>query len=133
MFEDFRTPSLLDHPEAAIVDSGCKGHFLLVNASCRNKTKSTTPLHVRLPNGDTMESTHTASLDIPELREAVSVSHVFPDIANNALLSVGQLRNDGYSVTFKIEGVTFYNTKGKAILKEQCDVGTCLWRLNLRS
>jgi hypothetical protein len=39
-----------------------------------------------LPNGATMDSTHTASLDIPELSAAAAVEHVFPVMANNSLL-----------------------------------------------
>jgi hypothetical protein len=76
MFEDWRTPPLQDHHETSIVDSGCTCHFLLINGSCHNKTKSRTPLRVRFPNGDTIESTHTASLNIPERSEAASVANV---------------------------------------------------------
>jgi hypothetical protein len=88
MFETCRTPPLLKSHETAIVDSGCTGHFLLVNAPCLNKIKSQTPLTVRLPNVATMESSHTADLDIPELNAAASKAHVFPGMANHSLLSV---------------------------------------------
>jgi hypothetical protein len=58
------------------MDSGCTGRFLLVNAPCLNKVKSRTPLTVRFPNGATMESSHTAELDIPELN-ALNPKHMF--------------------------------------------------------
>jgi hypothetical protein len=90
-FEVCQTPPLLAPHETAIVDSGCTGHFLLFNAPCLNKVKSQTPLLVHLPNGDTMESSHTAELDIPELNAAASKAHVSPGMANHYLLSVGQL------------------------------------------
>jgi hypothetical protein len=64
---------------------------LLINAPFQKKVKSQNPLRVCLPNGDTMDSTHTASLDIPELSQAASIAHVFPGMVNNYLLSVGQL------------------------------------------
>jgi hypothetical protein len=48
-----------------------------------------------------MESSHTAELDIPELNAAASKAHVFPGMANHYLLSVGQLCDEGYIVTFK--------------------------------
>jgi hypothetical protein len=80
-----------------------------------------------------MESTHTASLEIPELSQAASVVHVFPGMENHSLLSVGQLCNEGYCVTFSIDGVKIYNSTAKAILKGQCDLNTGLWRINLRS
>jgi hypothetical protein len=76
---------------------------------------------------------HTASLDIPELSEAASVSHVFLEKGNNYLLSVGQLCNEGYSITFNIDGVTIFNTKFKAILKGQRDACTGVWRINICS
>jgi hypothetical protein len=41
---------------------------------------------VRLPNGATMESYHTAELDIPELNAAASKAHVFSGMANHYLL-----------------------------------------------
>jgi hypothetical protein len=43
-FEACRVPPLLQHQDTAIVDSGCTGHFLLSNAPCHNKKKSTNPL-----------------------------------------------------------------------------------------
>jgi hypothetical protein len=77
MFEVCRTPPLLKPHDTAIVDSGCTGHFLLVHVSCLNKVKSRTPLTVHLPNGATLESYHTAELDILELNAAASKAH-FP-------------------------------------------------------
>jgi hypothetical protein len=130
-FQACRTPPLLQHQDTVIVDSGCTGHFLLINAPFHNKTKYINPLRVRLPNGSTMEPTHTASLDIPEL-SASAMAHVFPAMANNSLLSVRQLCNEGYSVTFKIYGVTIFNRIGKEILKGNRDLDTGLWYINLR-
>jgi hypothetical protein len=78
-----------------------------------------------------MDSTHTFLLDIPELSEAASVVHVLPDMANNSLLSVGHLCNEGYSATFEIYGVTIFNSIGKEILKGNRDLSTGLWRINL--
>jgi hypothetical protein len=79
-----------------------------------------------------MDSSHTAALDIPEISEAAYVAHVFPAMANNSLLSVGQLCNEDYYVTFKLDGVTIFNSRGHAILKGVRDLGTGLWRINLR-
>jgi hypothetical protein len=114
------------------VDSGCTGHFLLVNAPCLNKFKSRTPLTVRLPNGDTMESSHTAELDIPKLNAAASKSHVFPGMANHSLLSVGKLCDKGYIVTFKQDTVTICDSVNPQILSGPRDLNTGLWRINLK-
>jgi hypothetical protein len=133
MFEDcLPPPPLLKPHETAIVDSGCTGHFLLVNASCLNKIKSQHPLTVRLPNGATMESTHTAALNIPELNKSVSIVHVFPGMANHYLLSVGQLFNEGYTVTFRNASVTICNYQELQILKGARDLDTGRWWINLR-
>jgi hypothetical protein len=77
-----------------------------------------------------MYSTHTASLGIPELSEAASVLHAFPAMAKNSLLSVGQLCNEGCSVTFEIDGITIFNSIGKEILKENRGLDTGLWYIN---
>jgi hypothetical protein len=116
------------------VDSGCTVHFLLVNAPCLKKVKSQTPITVRLPNGATMESSHTAVLDIPELNAAASKSHVLPGMANHYLLSVGQLYDEGYIVTFKTALVTVCNSQKSQILSgpRDLDLDTGLWRINLR-
>jgi hypothetical protein len=114
------------------VDSGCTGHFLLVNAPCLNKVESRTPLKVRLPKGATMESSHTADLDIPELNAAASKAHVFPGTENHFLLSVGQLCDEGYIVTFKQATVTICNSGNSQILSGPRDLNTGLWHINLR-
>jgi hypothetical protein len=131
-FEVCRTPPLLEQHETAIVDSGCTGHFLLVNARCLNKVETQTPLTVRLPNGATMESSHTADLDIPELNADASKAHVFPVMAHHSILSVGQLCDEGYIVTFKQDTVTICNSGNSQILSGPRDLNTGLWRINLK-
>jgi hypothetical protein len=130
-FEVCRAPPLLKPHETAIVDSGCTGHFLLVNAPWLNKVKSQTPLTVCLPNGATMESSHTAELDIPELNAAASKAHIFPGMANHSLLSVGQLCDEGYIVTFKNASVAVCNSQKSQIMSGPRDLDTGLWRINL--
>jgi hypothetical protein len=114
------------------VDSGCTGHFLLVNVPCLNKVKSRNPLTVRLPNGATMESSHTADLDIPELNSSASKAHVFPGMAHHSFLSVGQLCDEGYIVTFQQDTVTICNSKNSKLLSGPRDETTSLWRINLK-
>jgi hypothetical protein len=50
---------------------------------------------------------------------------------NHSLLSVGQICNEGYYITFRIDGVTIYNFAGKAILKGQRYLNTGSWPINL--
>jgi hypothetical protein len=132
MFEECRTPPLFKPHETAILDSGCTGHFLLVKAPCLNKVKSQNPLMVRPPNGATMDSSHIAALDIPELNKAASIAHVFPGMENHSLLSVGKLCNEGYTVTFKNASVTICDPQKFQIVSGSRDLDTGLWRINLR-
>jgi hypothetical protein len=97
-----------------------------------NNVKYQTPLTVRLPNRVAIESSHTAELNIPELSAAVSVAHVFPGMANHSLLSVRQLCNEGYIVTFKNASVTICDPKEFQILSGARDLYTGLWRINLK-
>jgi hypothetical protein len=73
-----------------------------------------------------MESSHTAELNIPELNAAASIAHVFPGMANHSLLSVGQLCNEGYKVTFKNALVTVCNSQEFQILSGPRDLDTGL-------
>jgi hypothetical protein len=114
------------------MDSGCTGQFHLVNAPSLNKMKSRAPLTVHLPNKATMESSHTAELDIPELNATAYKSHVSPGMANHSILSVGQVYDDGYIVTFKQASVTIYNSEKATILSGPRDLHTGLWRINLK-
>jgi hypothetical protein len=50
-------------------------------------------------------------LDIPELNDAASKAYVFPGMSNHSLLSVGQLYDEGYIVTFKQATVTICNSE----------------------
>jgi hypothetical protein len=79
-----------------------------------------------------MESSHTAELDIPELNADASKANVFPAMANHSLLSVGQLCDEGYIVTFKNASVTVCNSQKSQILSGPRDLDTGLWRINLR-
>jgi hypothetical protein len=106
--------------------------FYGVNAPCLNKVKSQNPLTVRLPNGATMESTHTSSLAIPELNKAESIAHISPGMENHSLISAGQLCNEGYSVTLRVDAFTVYNIQEVQILKGARDLDTGLWCINLR-
>jgi hypothetical protein len=79
-----------------------------------------------------MESSHTAELDIPGLRAAASKAHVSPGMVNHSLLSVGQLCDKGYIVTFKQDTVTICDSGNSQILSGPRDLNTSLCSINLR-
>jgi hypothetical protein len=53
-------------------------------------------------------------------------------VAHHSLLSVGQLRDEGYIVTFKQDTVTICNSDKSQILSGPRDVTTGLWRISLK-
>jgi hypothetical protein len=87
---------------------------------------------VRLPKGATMESSHTADLDIPELNAAASKAHVLPGMAHHYILSVGKLRDEGYIVTFRRDTVKICNSENSKLLSGPRDDTAGLWRINLK-
>jgi hypothetical protein len=66
------------------------------------------------------------------MNTASSTAHVLPGMANHFLLSVGQLCNKGYIVTFKNASVTICNSQEFQILSGPRDLDTGIWRINLR-
>jgi hypothetical protein len=79
-----------------------------------------------------MESSHTADLDIPGLNTAASKAHVFHGMAHHSFLSVGQLCDEGYIVTFQRDTVTICISDNSKLLSGPRDVTTGLWRINLK-
>jgi hypothetical protein len=120
------------HPSSctALLDSGCTAHFLLANAKCSDKQPATTPLEVRLPNGDTITSTHTATLNIPYLPSSARRANILPGLAQHLLLSVSQMRDSGFSVTFSATHVTVTNAS-ETILTGTRDKQSNLWSVPL--
>jgi hypothetical protein len=78
-----------------------------------------------------MKSTHTATVDIPQLSTSTKAAHIFPAMGNNSLLSVGQLCDEGYFVLFSRDEVKILDEKQKNITKGNRDCATGLWRINL--
>jgi hypothetical protein len=123
------TPSIPSQ-STALLDSGCTAHFILANAKCSNTIPTATPLAVRLPNGDIIASTHTATLNMPSLPHAARQAHILPGLAQHSLLSVGQMCDSGCSVTFTATEVTVTNGESK-ILTGLRDKKNSLWRVPL--
>jgi hypothetical protein len=108
------TPSIPSQ-STALLDSGCTAHFLLANAKCSNKIPAATPLAVCLPTDDTIASTHTATLNMPSLPRVARQAHILPGLAQHSLLSVRQICDSGFSVTFTVTEVTVTNGESKKL------------------
>jgi hypothetical protein len=74
-----------------------------------NKLLTETPLEVHLPNGATIASTHTATLNLPSLPHVARQAHNFPVLAHHSLLYVGQMLESGCAVTFTATKVAVTN------------------------
>jgi hypothetical protein len=117
-------------PTSVIVDTGCTGHFLMMQGPYRNPVPANPAIHVTLPSGQSIQSTHTAELDIPHLPRDARTCHVFPDLTAGSLLSVGVLTDHGCQVLFDKEQVTIFRGP-QVILKGRREANTCLWTINL--
>jgi hypothetical protein len=106
-----------------ILDSGCIAYFLLGNSKCKNKVLPETPLEVCLPNGATIASTHTATLNLPLLPHESRHAHILPGLTKHSLLSVGKICDSGCAVTFTATKVEVTNGGSKI----------CMWRIPLET
>jgi hypothetical protein len=57
------------------------GHFLTNNAPATNIVIATMTLIACLPNSDKVQSTHTCTLDLPDLPAGTQVAHIIPGLA----------------------------------------------------
>ena len=55
---------------------------------------------MRMPNVNTIQSTHTALLPFPQLPLAAQRAHDFPALQNKALLSIGQFCDINFTAVF---------------------------------
>ena len=62
----------------ALSDSGATSHFLVEGAQVTNKRITVQPITITLPDGNTLQSTHTCNVDIPWIRGAAPT--LFPDL-----------------------------------------------------
>ena len=105
-------------PKPAIADSGCTGHYLPADTTtCSNKqpTTSANSISVKIPNGSSMSSTHTAELNIPNLPREAGKAHIFKDLVN-PLLSLGQLCDFSCYVLLSTLGLYVFNKDLKHII-----------------
>ena len=61
-----------------MLNSGTKGHFIVSSAKVLNINPTNTPIHVTIPDGITISSTHDCNLDWPGLSETATAGHIIP-------------------------------------------------------
>jgi hypothetical protein len=111
------TPTTTNSPtdETAILDSGCTSNFLSAAAPCSAKQAAHVPINVNMPNGTTIQSSHTCNLLLTDLPHQARQVHILPGLVHNSLISVGQLCDNEYSVTFTQDQVTV-SRNGKYVM-----------------
>jgi hypothetical protein len=70
-----------------------------------NKRAAHVPVHVNMPNGTTIQSSHTSELLLSALPPEARRAHILPGLVHNSLIYVGQLCDSGCDVTFTQENV----------------------------
>jgi hypothetical protein len=84
-----------------------------------------------MPNGTTIQSSHTCNLLLTDLPYQDRQAHILPGLVHNSLISVGQLCNSECSITFTPDQVTV-SRKGKEVMHGSRDPKSRLWRVNLK-
>ena len=114
----------------AISDTGATGHFLTCNAPVQNKQITTNPISILLPNGNTLQSTHTCEVAIPGLRPTAKKAHVVPGLSHASLLSTAVFCDAGYTLTYDAKACHIRDGP-ITILTGTRDSNTGLWLIPL--
>jgi hypothetical protein len=117
--------------DTEILDSGCTSNFLSATAPCSGKQAAHVPLNVNMHNGTTVQSSHTCDLLLTNFPPQARKEHILPGLLHNSLISVGQLCNNGCSITFTQEKVTV-SKNGKCVMYGSRDPRSRLWRVDLK-
>jgi hypothetical protein len=127
------TPSFTDVTtnDTAILDYGCTNNFWSAAAPCSDKQAAHVPLNVNMPNGTTIQSSHMCNLLLTDLPPQARQAHILPVLVHNSLISVGQLCNNGCSVTFTQDQVTVSKNQ-KCVKHGSRYPKSRLWRVDLK-
>jgi hypothetical protein len=100
-------------------------------APCSNKQAAHTPLNMNMPNGTTIQSSHTCNLLLTDLPHQNRQAHILPGLVHNSLISVGKLCDNECSVTFTQNQVTV-SRNGKNVMYGSRNPKSRLWRVDLK-
>jgi hypothetical protein len=117
--------------DTEILDSGCTINFLSAEAPCSDKQEAHIPLNVNMPSGTTVQSPHACNLLLTGMPHQARQDHIVPGPVHNSLVSVGQLCDNGCSVTFTQDQVTVTRDK-KCVMYGSRDPKSSLWRVYLK-
>jgi hypothetical protein len=104
---------------------------LSVAAPCSDKQAAHVPFNVNMPNGMTIQSSHTCNVLLTDLPHQARQAHILPGLVHSSLISVGQLCDNECSVTFTQDQVTVSRNRKEVMYGSQ-DPESRLWRVNLK-
>jgi hypothetical protein len=84
-----------------------------------------------MPNGTAIQLSHTCNLLLTDLPHQAWQARILPGLVHNSLISVGQLCDNEYSITFTQDQVTV-SRNGKNVMHGSRDPKSRLWRVNLK-
>jgi hypothetical protein len=125
--------STQDTTSLANADTGATGHFMAISdlPYLINITPVAQPLTVTLPDGSTMQSTHTAELNFPQIPPTARTCHVFPALAaTGSLLSIGKLCDSGCQAIYDKDSVRIFHD-GHIVLQGHRSPASRLWMIQL--
>jgi hypothetical protein len=105
--------------------------FWSATAPCISKRSAHIPLSVNMPNGTSIQSSHTCDLLLTEFPPQARKSHILPGLVHSSLISVGQLCDNGCDVTFNKDTFSVMNN-GKCVMLGSRDPHSGLWRVYLK-
>jgi hypothetical protein len=115
------------------LNSGATGHFLGIHADVSNKQPCTTPIIINCADDNQISSTHTAEPNIPALSvlpAAARLAHIFPQMGNISLLSLGQLCDHGCTAVFERNRVTVYFKNEVLLTRTRSRETNYLWYID---
>ena len=101
----------------------------MVNGPCTNLQQANPPIHVRLPDGSSIASTHTGLVPLPYIPSSACRAHIFPSIKSGSLLSIGQLCDVGCIATF--DKATVVVKYGNKIVTHGTRTANGLWTIEI--
>jgi hypothetical protein len=87
------------------------------------------PIHVELPDGSTITSTHTGILPLPNLPDNAIRAHIFPRLTSGSLISIGLLCDAGCTATLDKDKIVIHN--GQLHVATGLRASNGLWHLPL--